>query len=81
MANRFERAKQYTQKYKSILLPCRFCGNTDIRVESERTLTPGNTKDAWSICCSTPKCDCTGSYTSVKAAANRWNEMQMGGKQ
>lgn len=75
MAKRFEKAKAYTEKYKSVLLPCRVCGNKDIRIESERTMTPGATKNAWSISCSTEKCDCTKTYTSVKAAIARWNEM------
>ena len=74
MANRFERAKAYTEKYRSVLLPCRHCNNTDIRVVSDRTIFPPG--DAWSVCCSTKSCDSTGSYKSVRAAVNRWNEMQ-----
>lgn len=77
MAKRFERAKAYTKKYKSILLPCRCCGDTDIRITSERTIFPA--KDAWAVGCGTPCCDCTGAYTSVKKAVKRWNEMQTKG--
>lgn len=77
MAKRFDKAKEYTQKYKSILLPCRWCGNTDIRIVSERTIF--DPKDGWSVCCSTHACDCTRAYTSVRKAIARWNEMQQGG--
>lgn len=72
MAKRFEKAKEYTEKYKSVLLPCRYCHNTDIRIESERTIF--NPRDAWSVTCSTPKCDCTRAYTSVREAVRVWNE-------
>lgn len=75
MAKRFEKAKAYTEKYRDVLLPCRYCHNTDIRIESERTMTPGATRDAWSVTCSTPKCDCTSAYTSVKDAVAAWNIM------
>lgn len=75
MAKRFERAKAYTEKYRAVLLPCRYCGNTDIRIVSDRTgLAPS--RDGWSVCCQTEKCDCTGTYKSVRDAVNRWNEMQ-----
>lgn len=76
MANRFERAKVYTEKYRDILLPCKYCGNTDVRIVSDRTIFPP--RDGWSVCCSTPKCDCTATYTKVKDAIQRWNEMQSG---
>lgn len=74
MARRFEKAKEYTAKYRGALLPCRNCGNTDIRIESDRMVYPP--KDGWSVCCSTPRCDCTAVYPSVRAAVKRWNEMQ-----
>lgn len=74
MAKRFEKAKEYTEKYKDILLPCKWCGNNDIRIESDRMIFPS--KDGWSVCCATRSCDCTGIYLSVKDAVNRWNEMQ-----
>ena len=38
-------------------------------------MTPGNTRDVWFVACSTPKCDCTRSYTSVKDAVAGWNEL------
>ena len=72
MAKRFELAKEYTEKFKGILLPCKYCGNTDIRIASDRLTT----KNGWSVCCSTHACDCTGVYTSVKDAIRRWNEQQ-----
>lgn len=72
MAKRFEKAKVYTEKYKSVLLPCRFCHNPDIRIVSERGMFPP--RDEWSVVCMTPKCDCTRGYTSVKAAIAAWNE-------
>lgn len=75
MAKRFEKAKYYTEKYKNILLPCKHCGNRKIVIASEKSLL-GDNKDYWAVCCSTPACDCTGDYTSVRAAVNSWNEMQ-----
>lgn len=71
MANRFEQAKKFTEKYKRLLPPCRYCGNTDIRIVSDRTIV--NPRNGWSVCCMTPKCDCTGVYTSVKDAIEAWN--------
>lgn len=72
MAKRFEKAKYYTQKYNSILKPCEYCGNTDVRIVSDRTIT-SPTKDGWSVCCVTKSCDCTGVYTSVRKAIEAWN--------
>ena len=37
MAKRFEKAKEYTEKYKSELLPCKVCGNTDVRIVIQGT--------------------------------------------
>ncbi len=65
MAKRFEKAKYYTEKYKSILNPCKYCGNKDIRIASDT--------DGWSVVCMTKSCDCTGVYTSVKKAIEVWN--------
>lgn len=76
MAKRFEKARKYTEKYKSVLLPCKICGNKNIVISTERTIFPP--KDAWSVNCTTKNCDCTGIYTRVKKAVNRWNEMQGG---
>ena len=77
MAKRFDLAKRYTEKYKSALLPCRFCGNPDIRIESDRMMFPVP-RDGWYVCCSTRACDCTGTYSGVRDAIKRWNEMQGG---
>lgn len=73
MAQRFEQAKKYTQKYKDILHPCKYCGNTNIVIASDRHLF-GDNKVYWSVCCSTHACDCTGDYTSVKDAVEAWNK-------
>lgn len=73
MAQRFAQAKKYTQKYKDILHPCKYCGNTDIVIASDRHLF-GDHKAYWSVCCSTHACDCTGDYTSVKDAVEAWNK-------
>ena len=72
MAQRHEQAKRYTEKYKSILLPCKYCGNTDINIVSERHFF-GDNRVYWSVCCSTHACDCTGDYPRVKDAVAAWN--------
>ena len=74
MAKRFEKAREYTQKYGPMLKPCKYCGNTDIRVVSDRTLFP-KPKDVWSVVCMTPRCNFTGSHTKVRDAVARWNEI------
>lgn len=74
MANRFKKAREYTEKYKNVLLPCRICENKNIIISSERTIFPS--KNAWSVNCTTKNCDCTGLFLSVKEAVNKWNEMQ-----
>ena len=76
MAKRFEKAMEYTQKYKSVLLPCKWCGNKDVRIMSDKTIL-SNPKDGWFVSCQTPHCDCTGTYTSVKKAIEKWNENQL----
>ena len=81
MAKRFEQAKAYTEKYKGKLKPCRFCGNTDIRIASDRDsviVESGRKRyrNVWAVVCSTDCCDCTRNYTSVRKAVDRWNEMQ-----
>lgn len=38
IAKRFEKAKEYTAKYRGVLSPCRHCGNTDIRIASDRSI-------------------------------------------
>lgn len=75
MSKRFELANQYTEKYKCFLKPCRHCGNTDIRIVSDRSCFDPK-HNYWSVVCSTPKCDCTGVFRSVKEAIKKWNLMQ-----
>ena len=92
MSKRYEQAKAYTEKYRGKLSPCRICGNTDIRIASDReSVVVGADRRAetarvkyrnvWSVVCSTYCCDCTRNYTSVKAAVDRWNEMQNKGQE
>jgi hypothetical protein len=68
MAKRCENAKYFTEKYKSILRSCKYCGNKDIRIASD--------PDGWSVVCMTKSCDCTAIYTSVKKAVEVWNAKQ-----
>lgn len=75
MAKRFELAKKYTEKYKSVLLPCRYCGNTNIEIVSDRTFFP-TPKNVWGVVCTTSHCDSVGFYSSVKEAVKAWNELQ-----
>lgn len=80
MAKRFELASQYTEKYRDKLHPCKYCGNTDIRIVLGRARISSNrtdfcgTKNVWSVVCSTLYCDCTGEYDSVKEAVDVWNK-------
>lgn len=74
MAQRYEQAKRYTEKYKNSLLPCRYCGNTNVHIVSERHF--GDNRTYWAVCCQTYACDCTSDYTKVADAVNRWNEKQ-----
>lgn len=69
--NRFDLAKKYTQKYKAQLLPCKYCKSTDVRIVSERTVF--NPKNVWSVCCTTPRCDCVTNYDRVVDAVAAWN--------
>lgn len=75
MAKRFEKAIYYTEKYKSILKPCKYCGSKDIHITSER-MVMNDPQNYWCVSCSTHACDCTGFYTSVRKAIERWNEQQ-----
>ncbi len=75
MSKRFELAKQYTEKYKDVLKPCGHCGNRDVRIVSDRSCFDSK-YNYWSVVCSTPKCDCTGVFRSVKEAVQHWNLMQ-----
>lgn len=77
MSKRYEKAKEYTNKYKDILAPCKYCGNTDIRIESDRAFWgPNKGKNLWSVVCSTPNCDCTQPFSSVRTAVKHWNDRQ-----
>lgn len=73
MAKRFEKAKAYTEKYKHLLQRCPYCGDTDIRIVSDKTSVWDNPRDGYSVCCTTPCCDCTAVFTSVKKAIAEWN--------
>ena len=75
MAKRFEKAIEYTAKYGRLLKPCKYCGDTDIQICSTRTLTFGNSQNAWSVACRTRACNCTGDYAKVRDAIVRWNEI------
>lgn len=74
MAKRFDKAKEYTKKYASHLLPCKYCGNTYIVITSDRTMFP-KPKDVWCVNCSTNNCNCSGVHTSVRKAIQEWNEL------
>ena len=73
MAKRFEKAREYTEKYKSVLLPCKECENKEITISSDIFLG----KYHWSVNCSTKACDYC-SDVSIKKAVEKWNEKQMG---
>lgn len=70
MSKRYALARQYTAKYKSMLKPCRYCGNTDIYILSDRTIY--NPKNVWSVTCGTDHCDSVTADT-VKEAIDKWN--------
>lgn len=74
MSKRYEKSRQYTEKYKNLLLPCRICGNKSINIVIDRMIFLK--KYGYSVCCSTDKCDCIGVYLSVKEAVEKWNNMQ-----
>ena len=75
MSLRYEQAKQYTERYKNKLLPCAVCKSEDVRICTDRTIFP-KPQNVWFVACQTPNCDCTDSFTSVKQAVARWNDMQ-----
>lgn len=77
MAKRFDKAREYTEKYKSMLLPCKYCGSEDIIITSER-MVMNDSHNYWCVGCTTHACDCTGFYTSVKEAIKNWNKKQGG---
>lgn len=71
MANRFEKAREYTRKYKDVLLPCKECGSHDIQIVSDRTIfDPHN---VWSVDCVCG--NCVYGRKRVKDAIEKWNEM------
>lgn len=73
MAKRFEKANAYTEKYKHLLQPCQECGNADIHIVSDKMGVIGDSRNGWSVVCTTPCCDCTQPFTSVKKAIEAWN--------
>ena len=76
MSKRFEKAVYYTEKYRSVICPCKYCGNKDIRIGSDREIF-GN-KEIWYVACMTPKCDSTGGSTSVIKEIKKWNKRHSG---
>lgn len=71
MSKRYDLARKYTHKYKNILNPCKYCGNPEIVITTDRGLFVG--KYSWSVNCSTTGCDYV-SDTSIKKAVAKWNE-------
>ena len=71
--NRYEKAKEYTKKYKNFLSPCHACGNNDVRIVPDRTIFPP--RNVWGVVCATYACECTDTYTSVKDAVRQWKEI------
>lgn len=79
MSKRFEDAKRMTEKYRSRLIPCSYCGSTDIRVTSEREIFGIDGKPAryyWGVSCPTRDCDCATDF-SIHKAIKKWNFQQM----
>lgn len=74
MSRRFEKAREYTEKYKDILLPCHICGNKEIWIVSDKEIFPPK-RNVWSVVCTKAACECTGTYTGVKEAIRHWNEI------
>ena len=70
--NRYEKAQKYTEKYKSSLFTCKYCGSKNISIRSDRSIY-GKPKILWFVCCDTNGCDCTASFTNVKDAVEAWN--------
>lgn len=73
MANRFERAKEYTKKYKSVLIPCKFCGGTELCITSDRTVF--NPRNVWSVDCTCG--NCVYGLIKVKDAIKKWNDQNI----
>ena len=70
MAKRFEMAKKYTEKYKSVLVACKFCNGSDICITSDRAIF--NPRNVWSVDCSCG--NCVYGLDKVEDAVKRWNE-------
>lgn len=66
-----EKAKRYTEMYRGVLHPCKYCGNTDIQIWYDRSVI-GPTKYSWTVNCMTPNCDFTLD-TSIRRAVEKWN--------
>lgn len=77
MAKRFETAKKYTEKYKDVLVACRFCKGKDLRITSDRTIF--NPRNVWSVDCACG--NCVYGLIRVKDAVKRWNETNSCGAQ
>lgn len=73
MAKRFDKAREYTKKYKNMLLPCKVCGNKEITITSD--IFCG--KYYWCVNCSTKGCNYC-SDTSITKVIKKWNEEQSG---
>ena len=72
MAHRFEKAREYTRKYKSQLLPCKWCHGTDVHINSDRSIFP-KPQNVWSVDCATCG-NCVYGLPRVKDAIQRWND-------
>lgn len=70
MAARYDKAKMYTERFKGQFIPCRYCGNTDIRVWTETETFGG--KPYWTVNCMTEFCD-TIRVNRIRDAVRLWN--------
>lgn len=71
MAKRFERAREYTQKYKHLLHPCKWCDSYDIEIQSDRSIF--SYQNIWNVVCT--NCgNCVCGEPKVKDAVKRWND-------
>ena len=70
MAKRFEDARRYTEKYKDIILPCRYCKSEDVEIVSDRAIFEN--KNLFLVRCRNCP-DCGPENTSVKKAIELWN--------
>lgn len=71
MAKRFDRAREYTQKYKHLLYPCKHCNGHNIGIESDRIFFPP--QNVWNVVCA--DCgNCVCGITKVRDIVKRWND-------